>query len=102
MGFLGSSIQAAPVSGTVTNFNVTLGPVSTEQSQALPADTKYFMVKSRGQSLLQLAFSSTESGTNYITIQANAVFSLPGSFASLTLYFQSPQTGDIVEITAVT
>jgi hypothetical protein len=102
VGFLSSSTLPQESGGSPTIYNVSLGPVSTEQSQALPANTKQFMVKSRGQSLLQIAFSSGQSGTNYITIQPNAVFSTSGLFASQTVYFQSPQTGDVVEIMAIT
>ena len=92
----GSSNTAATI------FNVTLGPVSTEQSQALPLNTKEFIIKTRGNSELKLAYTALQSGTLFVTIHKNAAFTDDNFYAALTLYFQSPQTGDVVEIVAYT
>ena len=101
MGFIGSSTLPAGAGDTVrTIYNVALGPVNTEQSQALPVDSKGFTIKTRGTSELKLSFSVGTSGTNYITIPCGAVYSDEFFTESLTLYFQSPQTGDTVEIIA--
>ena len=99
----GSSILSSPgtqLTTTRTIFNVALGVVDTEQSQALPANTREYIIKTRGNTLLKLAFISTESGTNFITIPKGAVFEDSNFTSSLTLFFQSTATGDIVEIIA--
>lgn len=85
---------------TRTIYNIALGPVDTEQSQALPADTKKFLIKTRGTNLLKLAFVMGDSGTDFITIKGGAVYTDDQFTSSITLYFQSPGTGDVVEIIA--
>ena len=85
---------------TPSIFNVTLGPADTEQSQALPANTKEFIVKTRGNTLLKLSYTATESGTKYVTIPKQGVYTDNNFYTSQTIYFQSPSTGDVVEIVA--
>ena len=92
---LGGSTNTTP-----TMFNITLGATDTEQSQALPADTKKFLIKTRGNTELKLAYTATESGTKYVTIPKQGVFVDENFYSSQTIYFQSPQTGDVVEIIA--
>jgi hypothetical protein len=87
---------------SATIFNVTLGPVDTEQSQALPSSTKGFLIRTRGKSELKLAYTLGDSGVTYVTIPRNATFTDNNFYSSQTLYFQSPQTGDVVEIVAYT
>ena len=74
--------------------------MDTEQSQALPANTKRFLVKTRGRAPLKLAYTASQSGTNYITVNKTAVFTDDNLYSAVTLYFQSPETGDTVEIVA--
>lgn len=101
MGFIGSStLPVVNSNSTRTVYNITLGTANTEQSQVLPADTKEYLIKSRGNAVLKLAFVATESGTNYITIPKNGVWVDSNFTNSLTVYFQSPQSGDTVEIVA--
>ncbi len=88
------------VSVTRTIYNVALGPVNTEQSQVLPANTKGVLIKTRGRAPLKLAFSVGQSGTNYVSVPGRAVYSDDYMSGSLTVYFQSPQTSDVVEIVA--
>ena len=85
---------------TRTIYNVSLGIVDTEQSQTLPATTKGFLIRTRAKAELKLSFSVGTSGTNYITIPRNSSYDDQFFTTALTLYFQSPQTGDIVEIVA--
>lgn len=99
MGFIGTSQSPSQVTDSApTIFNLEIAAANIEQSQALPANTKEFMIKTRGQGLLKIAFISNGSGTNYITIPGNAVFHTSQVFESLTVYFQSPTVGTIVEI----
>ena len=99
MGFVGSSILNSGVAGTTrTIFNIALGPANTEQSQALPAGTVSYLIRSRNAAELKLAFSPGASGVNYIRIPNRSSFFDGRSISNLTLYFQSPDTGDTIEI----
>lgn len=83
-----------------TIANVSVLTASTEYSYALPANTRLFSVKVRGNSKLQLAFTSGQSGTNFITVEMgnryvqNDVILTSG----LTLYFQTSVAAQTVEI----
>ena len=101
MGFVGSSTLAVTNSNTTrTIFNITLGVVDTEQSQALPANTRGYIIRTRGNATLKLAFSVGTSGANFITIPKSSSYEDLFFTNALTLFFQSPQTGDVVEIVA--
>ena len=94
------SVSISQTDTTVTIFNVTLGAINTEQSQVLPGMTKRFLVRSRGNALLKLAYTVTESGTKYVTIPPRSTYTDDCFYTSQTIYFQSPSTGDVVEIVA--
>ena len=81
-------------------YNITLGAINTEQSQALPTNCKGFTIKSREAAELKLAYAENDSGSNYITIKRRAFFKDENFYENQTIYFQSPQTGDVVEIVA--
>jgi len=72
---------------TATIYNVTMTSADTEQSQALPANTKEVVIRVRGNSTLKLAFSSGQSGTTYLTVRPGATFHNSEYFVSQTLYF---------------
>lgn len=95
-----SAALGGTVNVTRTIYNVALGPANTEQSQALPANCKGFLIKTRGRATLKLAFTSGQSGTNYVSLARNAVHTDSFMSTAVTLYFQSPQTSDVVEIIA--
>jgi hypothetical protein len=92
---LGGSSNTTP-----TMFNVTLGVINTEQSLTLPANTKRFILKTRGNTLLKISYVATESGTKYVTLTKNGVFTDDNFYTAQTIYFQSPSTGDVVEVVA--
>jgi len=100
MAFVGSSTLSSAKVVTTTVYNVSLGTVDTEQSQVLPSSIVGYMIRTRGGSELKLAHVATESGSKYITVPRKATFEDSHSYSGLTLYFQSPQTGDVVEIIA--
>jgi hypothetical protein len=83
-------------SPTIYNISITLA--NTEVSQVLTTNTKNFTVKVRGNSKLQIAFVSGESSTNFITVPPGAVFTSEGLNFSGTLYFQTTQPSQVVEI----
>ena len=93
------SVQGANTTATI--FNVVVGTASTEFSQALPASTKEFMLKSRGNAEIQLSYTTGETATKYITISRGAVYNDKQFYTSQTIYFELDKTG-VVEIIAFT
>jgi len=100
MPIVGSSTLSASQVVTSTFFNVTLGPVNTEQSQVLPASIAGYLIRTRGNAELKLSHTVAESGTKHVTIPKNATFTDKHQYTNLTLFFQSPSTSDVVEIIA--
>ena len=82
-----------------TIFNKSAPTANTEVSQLLSNNTKKFIIKVRsGNAKLQLAFVSTESSTNFITVPAGAVYEDDGLDFSGTVYFQTNKASQTVEI----
>ena len=83
-------------------FNVTCTLANTEYSQALSANTKSFTIKARTFSDLKISFVSGESSTTYWSIPAGSSdtqYAQAKSFSgAVTVYFQSPNAGTVVEI----
>ena len=87
--------------GTPVIYNVTMTLANTEYPQALPANTRKFMIKCRGSYNVKVCFASGQSGTIYLTIPANmAWWEDQISVASGTLYFQCATAGQVAEIVA--
>ena len=83
---------------TPTIYNVSAPAAGTEVSQALTAGTKAFIIRVRGPANLQLAFVSTESSTNFITVAKGSAYSQDGLNFSGTLFFQTDKASQTVEI----
>lgn len=83
-----------------TIYNVAMTTAGTEYSQVLPEKTKKVLIKLRSNAAsLKLAYVSTESGTNYMTIGTGSSKYLEGAWLQdLTLYFQSPTASQTAEI----
>lgn len=103
------NIQATGTGGniTISNLRVTTPAVSnttiisanTEQGIALPANTVKFKLKARGTARLQIAYTATESGTNYMTIYPGQCYEEDAiNRVSTTIYIQSSKAGEVVEI----
>jgi hypothetical protein len=101
----GSSSVTADISAltvstpTVTN-STTPVTANTETSIALPAGTKKFKLRARGNAKLQLAYTATESGTTYWTVMPGACYfeELLDSGTSYTIYIQSNKASTVVEL----
>lgn len=95
-------IQGADVAGALTIVNVALpGVASTEFSYTFPTGTKRFTLKMRGNSRLQVASTSGSSGTTYWKMGGGNYLdstTLNVQAGGLTLYIQSPDVGDVLEI----
>lgn len=87
-------------SATKRIFNETIADADQEQSLALPANIIGYMIRTRGNGNLKLSHVSGESGTNFLTIPSRATHTDDHSYSNLTIYFQSPTVGEIVEVVA--
>jgi len=81
-------------------YNDTMTLANTEYSRAIPAGARKILFKERsGGSTVLYAFTSGESGTNYITLPASASKYLEmAGLSGKTLYFQCPDAGKVLEI----
>lgn len=79
--------------------NVTLTSASTEYSTTLPADVGAITIQSRTNADFQMSFVSGTSGTNYFTVKAGtSYYETTIGIQSKTIYFQSANAGQVVEI----
>lgn len=94
-----SSLGGGGSATTQEIFNPSIALANTEQSLALPASIKGYLVRVRGAAgTLKITHVSGESGTKYTTVERGAVLTDLNSYTSLTLYFQSPTAGAVVEV----
>jgi uncharacterized membrane protein len=102
MSIIGSGgVASASSVSTGTVENVTIAVANTEQSHTFPANTKKFTVKARDAGKILLAFALGQSGVEYHTISAGAFYGAEGVVApAMTIYFQSPVAGLVVELTS--
>ena len=104
MTIISSSVnQAANQSGvlvvqTPTMQNVAIAVADTEQSVVIGASRKLF-VNCRGNNTLRIGFTAGSTTTAYRLLRAGFTYESPALDGSgITLYIQSPQAGEIVEI----
>ena len=83
-------------------FNLNIINQGQEYSQALPANTKAFIIRSRNKGRLRLAYSSGGTNADYVTIPNGSSFKDVNFYTGATLYIQSTKPGDIIEIVAYT
>lgn len=85
---------------TPTIFSVPAATASTEYSITIPQATKKYRFRNRGNARVQYSFVSGSSGSNYITVK-------PGNIeveenlqldSNLTIYFQTPKSGQEIEV----
>lgn len=94
------NVNFAASSATIPNIkNIVTILANTEYSYALPISTKKFKIRARGSAKLQLAFTPTFSGTEFITIFAGNNHEETGlNISTTTLYFQSSKANEVIEI----
>lgn len=100
MSVASASVRGTSPSSSPTVYNITSpGTPNTEFSQVLNPNTKKFMIRSRLGSIIQIAFNSGESGSNYFTLPKYTVLEQTDLQANnLTLYMQVNRPTDIIEI----
>ena len=87
--------------GTPVIYNVTMTTADTEYSQALPANTRKFLIKCRTSFAIKLSFTSGQSGTTYLTVPADMTYWEDQiNVASITLYLQCATAAQVAEIVA--
>lgn len=80
-------------------YNVTCTLADTEYSQSLTNGTNQFIIRARNTAKLQLAFSTGQTDTTYVTIYPGSSFKTQNlNTNNLTLYFEASKPNTIVEI----
>ena len=99
-GFVPKDVNANITGATSTKItNLSLATANTEYSHTLQSGLKGLIVKARGDAMVKISFTATESGTKYITIPKGAVLTLDGlTFGGITLYAQATKASEILEI----
>lgn len=88
------------VASTPYIYNVECTNANTEYNQALPDNTKKFLIKARGGQL-KVCFTEGQSGSVYILLSdGQAWYEDNVLLTGKTLYFQSPNAGVVAEIIA--
>ena len=87
---------------TASIANETIAVANTEQSFALPANTKRFILRNRNNNDLKFAYVANGTTTTWLTIKKGAVFEDENFYTSQIIYFQSSGAGDIIEIVTYT
>ncbi len=78
--------------------NFVLTEADTEYAIDLGINTKKFCIQSRNGNVLKLSYSVGESGTNYFTIPANAVYYEDLIGGPIRIYIQSSIADTIIEL----
>jgi len=72
---------------------------NTEQSYALPANCTRFILRSQNTKELKIAYvSGGTSSDKYLTIKRGNTYEDDSFYLAQTIYFQSPDADDIIEI----
>ncbi len=79
--------------------NVAMPTAATEYSYAVPVETNKILLKLRSTtSSFQLSYVAGETGTNYVTIGAGSAKTIDELKGGMTIYFQSPDPDQVMEI----
>lgn len=79
-------------------FNVPCALTTVEYSQALPANTKKFVLRARKHSKIQFAYAPL--AVNYLTIESGVSLEDINPYIGATLYFKCSKADEVVEIVA--
>ncbi len=96
------SSPTAHLATTSNTYNETMTLADTQYSQALPAGTKKFIVKTRDGTAFRIAFVTGKVAAPtepYTTIDANVAWNEDGlNLTGITMYFACGSAGKIVEL----
>lgn len=92
-------VQANLVGATaLTVANVLCTLVNTEYSYALPSGTKKIKIRARGKSRIRLAGITGQTSTTFFTIHPGETYEDDMITATITIYFETNNALEIVEI----
>jgi hypothetical protein len=88
------------IGATPNISNIAMAVAAAEYSYGIVSGTKKLTIKSRQNGKLQIAWTSGQTGTNYLTISPGSSYTIDSIDTStgLTLYFQSTKDTDTLEI----
>jgi hypothetical protein len=93
------SIINLPYPSTPNTQNISASSNATEYSYTFPANTKKFLIRARGNSILKIAYVLNGTSSNYVTINPGNTFREENIILpSTTIYFKASKNGEIVEI----
>jgi len=95
-----STVSIAESSTQGIIFNVICPLANIEYQQILPTNTKGFVLKSRLDGELKIAYFSGDSGLLYFTVPSGTAYFDENFYTTQVLYFQSNIFNDIIEIIA--
>lgn len=100
---ISSSLSSSSILDTVSTPTIsreTIAAANTEQSYALPANTRRFLIQNTGKTVMKLAFANGDSSSTYVSIYpfTHYVEEKLSTSTNITLYFQTAKAGDIIEI----
>lgn len=85
--------------GTPTIIALTMPIANVELSYAFPVGTQTFYIQHRTGGPIKIAFDSGDTSTsNYITVGRGCWLSQDQISQPLTLYYQSPNAGTVLEV----
>lgn len=82
--------------------NILIPNKDIEQTLTLPNATKSYIIRSRLNGKLRLAFSAGETSTNYLTIPAGSSYKDENFYSSQAIYFRSTKDNDVLELVVYT
>lgn len=93
------NVLNTPTVNTPIITNISVGTPNTQFSHAFDSDTKRFMIRTRNNGKMNIAFTSGQTGTNYITLRPGNIYFEEDvqNTGALTIYFQVNKA-DIVEV----
>lgn len=93
-----SGLSIAPQVSTPKKHTLIVASANTEQTFTFPAGTRQVGFKARGTGKILWGWDSGDTVTNYTTLDHGCVYASPiFDKPSLTLYFQSPIAGLVIE-----
>jgi hypothetical protein len=93
-----SASKITPSNTTAIIYNFLIVAANTEYSITLPLNTKRFVLKGRTHFAIKLAYSSGDSGVLFFTIPPGTTYLDENYYANQTIYFQSANSGGIIEL----
>lgn len=83
---------------TATISNEAIAAPNVEQSFVLPSNTKRFLIRNRANNDIKFAYTVGGTASDWLTIKKGAVLEDTSFYSAQTIYFQTDNAGDVIEI----